>query len=258
MLAVLDALKLDRPVLVGHSIAGEELSSIGSRHPERVAGLVYLDAGYYYAYYDPSIGNVDIDSRELQKKMEQLRAARSEDGKLIEELLQKSLPAFERDLHEMQKELQAPEPTPPSPTAADRESFDAWRSWQKRVFGYALPEAEERQRREFTPDGHIGERLTKPDLSQLFVAGQQKYTDIRVPVLAIYAVPHDDGPYMNDNPAARAAIEAVDRTEALAKAFEVGIPTARVVRLPHANHYVFLSNEADVLREIRAFLAGLH
>ena len=35
VLAVLDDLKLDRPVLVGHSIAGEELSSVGSRHPER-------------------------------------------------------------------------------------------------------------------------------------------------------------------------------------------------------------------------------
>jgi non-heme chloroperoxidase len=46
VLAVLDSLKLNRPVLVGHSIGGEELSSVGSRHPEKVAGLVYLDAGY--------------------------------------------------------------------------------------------------------------------------------------------------------------------------------------------------------------------
>jgi pimeloyl-ACP methyl ester carboxylesterase len=54
VLAVLDALKLERPVLVGHSIAGEELSSIGSRNPERIAGLIYLDVGYENAYYDPS------------------------------------------------------------------------------------------------------------------------------------------------------------------------------------------------------------
>jgi pimeloyl-ACP methyl ester carboxylesterase len=39
VLAVCDFLKLQRPVVVGHSIAGEELSSIGSRHPEKVAGL---------------------------------------------------------------------------------------------------------------------------------------------------------------------------------------------------------------------------
>ncbi len=42
--AVLDALHLQRPVLIGHSIAGEELSYIGAREPNRVGGLVYLDA----------------------------------------------------------------------------------------------------------------------------------------------------------------------------------------------------------------------
>jgi hypothetical protein len=30
-----------------------------------------------------------------------------------------------------------------------------------------------------------------------------------------------------------------------------------VVKLPVANHYVFLSNEAEVLREMRAFLGRL-
>src|SRR5262245_38263413 len=50
VLAVIDALKLNRPVLVGHSIAGAELSSVASSHANRVAGLVYLDAGYPYAF----------------------------------------------------------------------------------------------------------------------------------------------------------------------------------------------------------------
>ena len=35
------------------------------------------------------------------------------------------------------------------------------------------------------------------------------------------------------------------------------IPTARIVELPGANLYMFLSNEADVLREIRTFPAQL-
>jgi pimeloyl-ACP methyl ester carboxylesterase len=65
VLAVIDALKVDKPVLVGHSIAGEELSSIGSRHPDRLAGLVYLDSGYSYAFYDSTRGDVWIDSLEL-------------------------------------------------------------------------------------------------------------------------------------------------------------------------------------------------
>jgi len=38
---------------------------------------------------------------------------------------------------------------------------------------------------------------------------------------------------------------------------DAGVPTARIVELPAANLYMFLSNEADVIREIRAFAATL-
>lgn len=43
-LGVFDALKLLAPVVVGHSVAGNELSQLGIHHYERVGGLVYLDA----------------------------------------------------------------------------------------------------------------------------------------------------------------------------------------------------------------------
>jgi pimeloyl-ACP methyl ester carboxylesterase len=89
--------------------------------------------------------------------------------------------------------------------------------------------------------------------------GEQKYTSVRVPVLAIYALPHSGGPGIKD-PALRAASEARDlaNTGQQAKAFETGVPSARVVRLPNATHYVFNSNEADVLREMNNFLSSLH
>ena len=45
--------------------------------------------------------------------------------------------------------------------------------------------------------------------------------------------------------------------ERQAKAIEDALPSAQIVKLPRANHYVFLSNEADVLREMRAFLGRL-
>jgi pimeloyl-ACP methyl ester carboxylesterase len=51
VIAVIDALKLDRPVLVGQAIAGEELSSVGTRYPKKIGGLVYLDALGEYAYF---------------------------------------------------------------------------------------------------------------------------------------------------------------------------------------------------------------
>ena len=218
VLAVVDSLKLNRPVLVGHSIAGEELSSIGTRHPEKVAGLIYLDAGYSYAYYDRSRGDLILDSLELRKKLEQLMpgTGRQDPKQLVQELLQTSLPQFEKDLQEHQKYLQAV-PAQPQRTSEI------------------------------------------PDAAQAILAGQQKYMDIRDPILAIFAVPHDLGPAFKDDPAARAAAEANDtaRAEAQAMAFENGLPSARVVRLPNADHYVFQSNEADVLREMNAFLSRL-
>lgn len=53
VLRVLEVLGLDRPVLVGHSVAGEELSSIGARHSERISGLIYLDAAWDRTYVPP-------------------------------------------------------------------------------------------------------------------------------------------------------------------------------------------------------------
>jgi non-heme chloroperoxidase len=94
-------------VLVGHSIAGEELSSIGSRHPETVAGLIYLDAGYGYAYYDRSQGDLMLDSLDLQKKLEQLQPGnQSQDPKqLVKDLLQTILPQFEKGYTEAGKRI---------------------------------------------------------------------------------------------------------------------------------------------------------
>src|SRR5215467_16230895 len=50
ILAVIRALKLNKPVLVGHSIAGVELSSVATLHPNSIAGVVYLEAAYPYAF----------------------------------------------------------------------------------------------------------------------------------------------------------------------------------------------------------------
>lgn len=46
IVAVMDTLKLKKAVLVGHSIAGDELTSMAGSYPDRVRGLVYLDAAY--------------------------------------------------------------------------------------------------------------------------------------------------------------------------------------------------------------------
>jgi hypothetical protein len=46
-------------------------------------------------------------------------------------------------------------------------------------------------------------------------------------------------------------------TERQARAFERGVPGARVLRWPRASHYLFLTRQADVITEVAAFIAGL-
>jgi non-heme chloroperoxidase len=267
VLAVLDSLKLTSPVLVGHSVAGRELSSVGSRHPERIAGLVYLEALYSYAYATPQEMGFWRNVEELQKNLQELQKRGPADAmglpamEQVQELLQKKLPEVQGKLQEFQRLRPPTAPAGVSRSAADLESFAALRSWYTRVAGYIPPEAELRQIYDSSPDGHVGKPRTPSSVPQAIRAVQQKYTDIQVPALAIVAVPHAAAPWMND-PAVRALAEEysaknVALTEARAKAFESAVANARVVRLPHASHYVFLSNEADVLREMRAFLESL-
>ncbi|MFZ1945107.1 MAG: alpha/beta hydrolase [Acidobacteriaceae bacterium] len=221
VLAVIEALKLDRPVLVGHSIAGEELSSIGSRYPDKVAGLIYLDAGYPYAYYDhkranPSQLYLILDAIYLKRKLDSYLSGGVQDPQQLMKKLQASLPQFESDLGEEEKRLAS---MPPQP----QQSGPAF------------------------------------EISWAIIRGEQKYTEVHVPILAIFADPHDFGQEFKSDPAARAAAIANDlaSTTTQAKAFQAGNPSAHVVLIPNANHYVFKSNEAEVLRDMNAFLAKL-
>jgi hypothetical protein len=183
--------------------------------------LVYLEAAYQYAFDNGSGGTLD----ELQ-------------------------------------EAANPQPAPPEPDGSDLAGFRALQSWFTRIYGVTLPEAEFRQDWDSPPDGRPGTRRYGP--MEKIMKGMTKYTRIRAPALAVFACPHDQGPWIRNHPniAVREAANARSAKEAVlvekqAKAFENGAPGAHVVRLPGAHHYIFLSNEADVLREIDAFIAGL-
>jgi non-heme chloroperoxidase len=173
VLAIIDSLKITRPVLAGHSIAGEELSSVATRHPEKVAGLVYLDAAYQFAYYDSTI----------------------------------------------HREVRSP--------------------------GAAAP-----------PPLYLPTEVMRTE--QAIREGAQHYTDIRVPVLAIYALPRRIPPDASHDAKTKAEFRRGDSAAVVQiEAFQRGVPQARVVRLPNADHMVYISNEADVIREMRAFIDGL-
>ena len=89
--------------------------------------------------------------------------------------------------------------------------------------------------------------------------GNEKFSTVHDPVLAIFADPHDPFPLFADDPAGRAAFIANDSIETTKSinAFQSAIPQARVVRLPNARHYIFISNEAEVITEMNTFLTTL-
>ena len=89
-----------------------------------------------------------------------------------------------------------------------------------------------------------------------------EYSRIRVPVLAIYRQnpPFEDfaADYVIRNEQERTALrQQYEATAAMIARWQrqlrAGVPSVRIVNLVGANLYMFLSNEADVLREIRAF-----
>jgi pimeloyl-ACP methyl ester carboxylesterase len=80
------ALHIDRPVLVGHSIAGEELSSVGSRFPEKVSGLIYLDAATDFALYDPAHPLFEIEMNDIKRRIDEIEAGGIDEKKMLLEL----------------------------------------------------------------------------------------------------------------------------------------------------------------------------
>jgi non-heme chloroperoxidase len=79
-------------------------------------------------------------------------------------------------------------------------------------------------------------------MSVAFLDGQQEFTEITPPALAIVSVPHSPG---------------FRRTmEDQAKAFQTQVPHARIVRIANADHYLFQSKADEVVNEMNAFMAS--
>jgi pimeloyl-ACP methyl ester carboxylesterase len=195
--AVIVALRLDGPFLAGHSVAGEVLSAVASRHPGTVSALIYIDAGYPYALYDKAHGDLVLDCISLRNKLNEFHL-----GTL-----------------------------PRNPTKVDELLSDVQQL-----------EEELRQRQQVLSQGAPPHPIDNP-ISVALLDGQQKFTAISPPVLAIFNVPH--------SPAFRQTMENQ------AKAFEIQVPHARIVRIANADHYLFQSKPDDVIREMKAFIASL-
>jgi non-heme chloroperoxidase len=258
ILAVMDQLKIEKPVLIGHSIAGEELSSIGTRHPERVSALIYLDAAYTYAFYD-AVGDYEASLKDLQLKIDAL--AKTPEDTMLMEQLKAALPQFEENLNRKANSIENPLPPPYAPpSAADKANFTAMTQRLALAVGGIPPEAEPHESFLAKPDGSVGAPNAAPEASSSIFKSYEHYTmPIRLPILAVMGYPQNKGPNFHlDTPKNIAAAAAANANQTRQiDAFERDQPTARVIRIANANHYIFISNGNQVLAEMNKFLNTL-
>lgn len=226
VMRVMDALKIDRPVLIGHSIAGEELSDVGSRAPQKIAGLVYLDAGYGYAFYDKP---KDVDVPSIPPDID-----------------------FYLDVDDMQRALRQLLYTADIPRRIDL--FNEAAGALVQIRGDLQAEKS---------DGPTGvqsiAQMTSDPIYAAILAGMSKFTRVGAPILAIYADPHSNAPVRENTLGNIAEARASDKAsvEMQIAALERYNPSARVIRLPNAIHYLFRSNESEILKDVHAFVDSL-
>jgi pimeloyl-ACP methyl ester carboxylesterase len=215
---VLDSLKIEQAILVGHSLGGDELTRFAATWPERVSQLVYLDAAHDRV-----------------------------------------------PLVAMLRTTPAPRPVPM--TRADSASPEAVRQFNLRNSGVLLTMGEVLSIAVFGPDGRYLRDVTPPSVDSMILSGLEHplYSRIEAPALALYAVPRSPSDMFQNY----AAMDSTNRrlarrfyqrfgpwTREERERFRREVANGRVVELPGAHHYLFISNEVEVIREMSAFLAG--
>jgi non-heme chloroperoxidase len=220
----LEEAKIQKPVLIGHSMAGGEMTTLGRQHSDRIAGLVYLDA----------IADLEDD------------------------------PPADKEWSALQQRM--PSGLRPQPVCdpVDTSTFAAFRRTRTCPLGFTLPESELRNQFE-SVGGRVGPVKT-PDWVMRAIGQQQvfrkDYSNIRVPVLVLMEFPRFPEQYQPKNDDERALIEQfVARGRVIVGKWtdkvKRGVPNARFVDVPGGGHYLFITKEAEVLREIHAFIVNL-
>jgi pimeloyl-ACP methyl ester carboxylesterase len=225
--AVLDSLRLSRVILVGHSIAGEELTGFGATYPDRCDALVYLDAASDRSGQDTTL------ARELERL---------------------NRPAVYRP----------PMRSADSSSLAAVEAYYARNA--VRGLPEAEVRALTRFDSAGRYAGRIGyDSLGSRRIGQLLASLQPPaYHRLRCPSLAIYPVPDSPAAYFPwyhtlDSAGRR---DAANYFRALAPGLRDDIdqyrrnaPLSHVAEIHNASHWVFLSNRDETLRALRTFLA---
>jgi pimeloyl-ACP methyl ester carboxylesterase len=226
-IAVLDHLKLDRVYLAGHSVAGNEITRLAVRYPERVVRLVYLDAAA-----DRTQG----------------LAGRQSEFVFRDEILE-APPPNESDLASFGALVQYEKPITRGPWTPAREN-NLWHAvdvdGDGRVTG-------------FSTDAAIVAQMTIESFRY-----RPEFNSLRMPSLAIGALP---GTIFDLFPWLPAAVSGDSLTSAelylnlyqgqiqsnLA-GFAAEAPFSSTRFIQNTTHYLFIVNEADIVAALREFL----
>jgi len=148
-------------------------------------------------------------------------------------------------------------------------SYPALRDCMIRMGGVGLPEGEILATFSFTPSGSVGGRNFDPRVLEAIEDSVLKpdYAAFKAPALALYALPRSADDFMRPwydgaDPVLRANVQrryelTVAIFGAVRRAYEQGVQNFRAVDLLGAKHFIFASNEAEVLAEIERFIAEL-
>ena len=254
VVAVLDALHLPNPVLVGHSIAGEEMSSVSKHHPGRVSALIYLDAGGPFALYNPEHGDIDLDRVELQQDLSKLGEDQYDKSLITKTLTDEA--RYRRNLQDLRDEVEGA--AAPTPTKADLSSIAAFQKYFAGYYGGILPGEEIRQHYQIKADGSVGDRLTHPSNARANEFEYERFNALETRALVIIPYPNAPNSGVTHDPA---KLDAYKAQETSRKEGQLSIwrkqPNLEVVVIPNVTHYIFLSDEAEILLLISRFVHSL-
>lgn len=254
VVAVLDALHLADPVLIGHSIAGEEMSSVSKHHPGRASALIYLDAGGPFALYNPEHGDIDLDRVELQQDLSKL-GENPYDAVLITKTLTDEA-RYRRNLQDLRDEVEGA--AAPAPTKADLSSIVAFQKYFAGYYGGTLPEEEIRQHYQIRADGSVGDRLPQPSNSRANEFEYERFQTLETRALVIVPYPNALNVGVTHDPE---KLNAYKAQEASRKQGQLAVwrkqRNVEVVVIPNVTHYIFLSDEAEIISLISRFVHSL-
>ena len=221
----LDALNIDRVILVGHSLAYIELSRFAVLYPERILKLIFLDAAY------------DSSSPEYKAVFEK-------------NPMPKMMPAWPEDNFDTVEDYMA---------TVKRLYPSLAVIWDE------VMEEQAKHTVKTTLEGKVVDKMSEAEfkaINNTVDSYVPEYSKIRAPILSFFAL--QDGSaflsseYMTEGQ--KALVMDFFRTvrqpysRQYIEQFQRNVPHARIVEIPSGRHYCFIKHEETVYDEMRRFL----